>query len=94
MTDNQQPPDSAPDQPSGDPWRAFGWIVAGVALYGFIGWLIDRWRGTSGWVAVGIIVGAGFGIYLTWAEFGRAKSEPIEGFRTDATREEEEDDEW
>jgi len=61
---------STPDGgPTGDPWHAFGYIVAGVALYGVIGWLLDRWLGTTFLVAIGIMVGAGFGIYMTYARF-------------------------
>jgi ATP synthase protein I len=54
---------------SGDPWHAFGYLVSGVGLYGLIGWLADRWLGTSFLVAVGIVVGAVFGVYLTWSRF-------------------------
>lgn len=71
---SQQNPPSAPqdDRPKGDPWHAFGYIVSGVAIYGFLGWLLDRWLGTSFLVALGIIVGAGLGIYLTFNRFNRA----------------------
>jgi ATP synthase protein I len=48
------------EQPKGDPWHAFGYIVAGVAFYGFLGWLADEWLGTRYLVAVGILAGAGF----------------------------------
>ena len=41
-------------------------------MYGFLGWLIDRWLGTDFIVAIGIIVGAGLGIYLTFSRFNRA----------------------
>jgi len=55
--------------PIGDPWNAFGYLVAGVAFYGLLGWLVDLWVGTSYVVGVGILVGAGLGIYMTWARF-------------------------
>lgn len=48
---------------------AFGYLVAGVLLYGGIGWALDRWWGTSFLVVVGIIIGAGLGTYQTWARF-------------------------
>jgi hypothetical protein len=54
------------DSPRRDPWRAFGYLVAGVAFYGVVGALLDWWLGTDFLVAVGIIVGAVLGIYLTW----------------------------
>lgn len=71
---SQQDPSAAPqeDRPQGDPWHAFGYIVSGVALYGFLGWLLDRWLGTSFLVAIGVLIGAGLGIYLTFARFNMA----------------------
>jgi F0F1-type ATP synthase assembly protein I len=74
---NQQDPsaDSPENRPAGDPWHAFGYIVSGVALYGVLGWLADRWLGTDFLVAVGIMLGAGLGIYQTFARFNRAQSD-------------------
>ena len=67
------PPVAEPDDsPKGDPWNAFGYVVAGVAVYGLAGWALDRWLGTSFLVAIGILVGAGFGIYMTYARFNKA----------------------
>ena len=61
---------SQPDEkPKGDPWHAFGYIVAGVAFYGLLGWLADRWLGTRYLVAIGILGGAAMGIYMTFARF-------------------------
>jgi ATP synthase protein I len=66
------PPASSEEGPSGDPWHAFGYIVSGVGVYGLVGWLTDQLLGTSFVVAVGILLGAGFGIYLTFARFNTA----------------------
>ena len=71
MSQQGPPRPHGDDRPSGDPWQAFGYVVAGVAVYGFLGWLADRWLGTSFLVAVGLVVGAGLGIYLTYARFSR-----------------------
>ena len=70
----QQDPDTAPEHhsPAGDPWHAFGYLVAGVGMYGLLGWLADRWLGTSFLVVAGILGGAGLGIYMTFARFNRA----------------------
>jgi F0F1-type ATP synthase assembly protein I len=72
-----QKPTSAPgqDSPRGDPWHAFGYLVSGVALYGFLGWLADRWLQTSFLVAVGILVGAGLGLYMTFSRFNRSQEQ-------------------
>jgi len=64
------------DTPKGDPWLAFGHLVSGVLLYGAAGWLLDRWWGTSFMVAVGILIGAGLGIFATWARFRPHFGEP------------------
>lgn len=56
--------------PQGDPWRAFGYVVSGVLVYGSLGWVADRWLGTTFLVAIGVVLGAGFGVYLTWKRFG------------------------
>lgn len=68
------PPHDSPDEtpaskPQGDPWHAFGYLVSGVLMYGLLGWLADRWLGTSFLVVVGILLGAGFGIYMTIKRF-------------------------
>jgi ATP synthase protein I len=70
-----QSDDDARKSRQGDPWLAFGYLVAGVALYGFVGWLLDRWWGTSFMVVIGILLGAGLAIYQTFARF-RAPAEP------------------
>ena len=70
-----QSDDTRHDDPQGDPWLAFGYLVAGVFLYGFIGWLLDRWLGTSFIVVIGILLGAGLAIYQTFARF-RAPADP------------------
>ena len=72
----QLPPTASPDDsPKGDPWNAFGYIVSGVAVYGLVGWALDRWLGTDFLVAIGILIGAGFGIYMTYARFNKASAD-------------------
>ena len=57
-----------PREPSGRGadavWSIIGTLVAGVLAWGGIGWLLDRWLGTSFLVAVGIIVGMAGAFYL------------------------------
>ena len=67
-----QEPSSSPNgqPPGGDPWRAFSYLVTGVALYGLLGWFADRWLGTSFLVVIGIVTGAGLGLYMTFQRFG------------------------
>jgi F0F1-type ATP synthase assembly protein I len=70
--DQQKPrPGSDDEQSRGDPWHAFGYLVAGVFVYGLIGWALDQWLGTTFLVVIGILFGAGLGIFMTWARFNR-----------------------
>ncbi len=62
-------PTADPEPASQDPWRAFGYITAGVIVYGLVGFALDRWLGTHFIVAIGIIAGAALGIYMTWARY-------------------------
>jgi ATP synthase protein I len=82
MSQQSPPPAPPDDRPKGDPWHAFGYIVSGVGVYGVLGWLLDRWLGTTFLVAVGILVGAGFGLYMTFARFNKL-TDPLPG--TDST---------
>ena len=73
MSQQDQPAAPQDDGPRGDPWHAFGYIVSGVALYGLLGWLADRWLGAPFLVAGGILLGAALGIYTTLPRFNRAR---------------------
>ena len=55
------------ETPHFDPWTSFARILAGVILYGGAGFLLDQWWGTSFMVGVGIVAGAGLGIYTVVA---------------------------
>jgi len=63
----QHPQPSSPR--GGDPFHAFSYVVSGVLVYGVLGWLADKWLGTSFLVAIGILAGAGLGIYMTIVRF-------------------------
>ncbi len=69
MSQQDPPSGTSPQRSQGDPWHAFGYVVAGVGFYGFLGWLGDQWLGTSFLVAIGILLGACLGIYLTISRF-------------------------
>lgn len=74
---SEQEPPAAPEEksPQGDPWQAFSYLVGGVLLYGALGWLADRWLGTSFLVMVGILLGAGLGVFMVFKTFGVASDE-------------------
>jgi len=52
-----------------DPWAAFGYLVAGVLFYGLVGLGLSKWLHADYWIPIGILVGAGFGMYLVFARY-------------------------
>src|SRR3954471_19632869 len=52
-----------------DPYSITGYLLAGMVLYGGLGWLIDRWAGTSNvYAPIGVIFGLAAGLYLTFRQ--------------------------
>lgn len=47
------------------------YLITGPALYGGLGWLGDRFFGTSFLLPVGIVGGMALSIYLIWFRYGR-----------------------
>jgi|KBSMisStaDraftv2_1062788.scaffolds.fasta_scaffold574899_2 ATP synthase protein I len=46
-------------------WAAVSYLIGGIAVWGFIGWLVDRWLHTGGIAtAIGAVLGAAGGVYL------------------------------
>jgi ATP synthase protein I len=70
MADNQSPRrDEAQGANTG--WAALGYLIAGMAIWGFVGWLVDRWLGTDGLATgIGAVIGAAGGIYLVVRRLG------------------------
>lgn len=67
MVNDQPPPGSGGTPGAGvhQAWSAFGYLISGIGVWGFAGWLVDRWLGLDGVpTAVGVLVGAAGGIYL------------------------------
>jgi hypothetical protein len=46
------------------------YLITGPALFGGIGWLADRWLGTSFLVALGIVGGMAMSLYVIWLRYG------------------------
>jgi ATP synthase protein I len=69
---SQPPSPGRLPQGSGDPWAAFGYLVAGVGFYGLLGWGLGVWLHASYLTPIGIIVGAVLGLALVYYQFGRA----------------------
>jgi F0F1-type ATP synthase assembly protein I len=74
---SDDPPDEPPQAqptPQVDAWAVVSYLLGGVILYGGIGWLVDRWLDTRGFVAVGIVGGAAAGVVIVWLRYGRPRS--------------------
>jgi F0F1-type ATP synthase assembly protein I len=70
MTDDQSPRrDEAQGANTG--WAALGYLLAGMAVWGFLGWLVDQWLGTQGLATgIGVVIGTAGGIYLVVRRLG------------------------
>ena len=76
MAGQQLPPeprkDDGPEPPdSGAGMVAIAYLIAGIVVWGGIGWLVDSWLGTKGIAAgIGAVVGAAGGVYLIVRRLG------------------------
>ena len=53
-------------------WAIISTLIAGMLVLGGLGYLLDRVFGTGTVLtAVGIVTGAGIGIYIVYLRFGR-----------------------
>jgi F0F1-type ATP synthase assembly protein I len=70
---NAPRPDGSGDRPprTDQGFVVISYLISGMLVYGFIGWLVDRWLETGG-VATGIgaVVGAAGGVYLVVRRMG------------------------
>lgn len=55
-----------------DAWNAFSYVLAGMLLWGGIGWLAGRALRLPALVGVGLMVGTAGGLALVWLRYGRA----------------------
>jgi ATP synthase protein I len=79
MGRSQQSPEPSPSEGGKSPdtgggYTALAYLIAGIGLYGGLGWLLDAWLGTKFLLPIGIILGAGLGIFLVIRRYGRMAS--------------------
>jgi F0F1-type ATP synthase assembly protein I len=61
------------DEPgAGQGFTAVSYLIGGILVWGFIGWLVDRWWLHTGGIApaVGAVLGAAGGVYLIARRLG------------------------
>jgi ATP synthase protein I len=52
-------------------YQALSYLIGGIVVWGFVGWLIDKYAHTGGIaIAIGVVVGAAGGIYLLVRRMG------------------------
>lgn len=71
--------DARPSGPLGEAvaWNALAHLISGPALYGGLGWLVDRWLGTAPWfLATGLFGGMALALYLVWFRYGSHDRRP------------------
>ena len=52
-----------------DPAAITGYLLSGMVLYGGLGWLIDKWAGTSNvYAPIGVVFGLAAGLFLTFRQ--------------------------
>jgi len=53
-------------------WAITATLIAGMLVLGGLGYVLDRVLGTgAAFTAVGIVGGAGFGVYIVYLRYGR-----------------------
>jgi ATP synthase protein I len=59
----------------GTAWNVIATLLAGMLVWGGLGWLGDRWLDTGRLLtAIGILVGTAGGIYVVYIRYGRDES--------------------
>ena len=61
-----------PSQEENAGWTLFSYLIAGMAAYGGIGWLVSRWTHTALYFPIGMLVGLLLAIVLIIYRYGRS----------------------
>ncbi|PZG01250.1 AtpZ/AtpI family protein [Micromonospora deserti] len=63
-------PDDVPTG-AGQGWTALAYLITGMLVWGFIGWLVDQWLDTGGIATgIGVVLGMAGGIVLVVRRLG------------------------
>jgi len=53
-------------------WSVIGTLLAGIVVWGGVGWLLDRWLRFDGlFLPIGMLLGVGVSIYVIYVRYGR-----------------------
>lgn len=72
---SQRSPETAPERAPhavgiDQGMRVLSYLIGGVLLYGFLGWLGDHLLGTAFLLPIGIVLGAAGGVYVIIRRYG------------------------
>ncbi|MGW0431151.1 AtpZ/AtpI family protein [Micromonospora sp. NPDC003197] len=72
MADNLHPQKSDDESSEGVAGSVVGYLIAGIGVWGFLGWLVDRWFDLPSGVGLvtGMMIGAVGAIYLIIRRLG------------------------
>lgn len=56
--------DPSQPRPPGEGWTILSYMIGGMALYGFVGWLAGRWTGWTVLFPIGMLFGLASAIAL------------------------------
>ncbi len=74
----RSPGESGPQQPAPgggmeEGMRVLSYLIAGLAVYGFLGWLGDRLAGTEWMLPTGMLLGMAGSVFLIVRRYGQAE---------------------
>lgn len=73
-TDADEPPAGAPSDDVA--WAAMSHTIAGILLYGGLGWLLGRWLGHQEYfVAGGVLIGVALALFMLFRRLGAQSAE-------------------
>ncbi|MGY1754222.1 AtpZ/AtpI family protein [Blastococcus sp. SYSU D01042] len=64
-------------------WGVTGTLLSGMAVWGGVGWLLDRWLDVLLFTPIGIILGVSVAIYVVVIKYGAP--DPAPGSRSSHT---------
>ena len=53
-------------------WSVVSYLLAGILLWGGLGWLIDRWLDLKLFTPLGVLLGVGLSLYLVFTRIDRS----------------------
>ena len=60
-----------PASEDGAAWSIVGYLLAGLGVWGGIGFGLDHWLHVSYLLPIGLLLGAGASLYLVWLRYCR-----------------------